>query len=193
MQTISTPVATDPDIQECVAIDCEMVGVGPRGRRSVAARVAIVDANGTCLLDTYMRPHEPVTQYRTRWSGIRPENLARAPSIKSVRRRVLRLIHGKILVGHALHHDLKALNIQHNRALLRDTACCQDLRAALEAAVPGRYRANQSPSLKNLCRYVLDVDIQSGEHCPVEDAASAMRLFQHSRREGDAAVEVLSV
>ena len=178
---------------ECLAIDCEMVGVGPRGRRSVAARVAIVDANGTCLLDTFMRPREPVTQYRTRWSGIRPENLARAPSIKSVRRRVLRLIHGKILVGHALHNDLKALNIQHDRTQLRDTACCQDLRAALEAAVPGRYRANQSPSLKNLCKYVLGVEIQSGEHCPVEDAASAMRLFLHSCQEGHVAVEVGNV
>ena len=178
---------------ECLAIDCEMVGVGPRGRRSVAARVAIVDANGTCLLDTFMRPREPVTQYRTRWSGIRPENLAQAPSIKSVRRRVLRLIHGKILVGHALHNDLKALNIQHNRAQLRDTACCQDLRAALEAVVPGKYRAKQSPSLKNLCKYVLGVEIQSGEHCPVEDAKSVMRLFLHSCQEGDAAVEVGNV
>ena len=190
MQTISAPITTDPDVQECVAIDCEMVGVGPKGRRSVAARVAIVDANGTCLLDTFMRPREPVTQYRTRWSGIRPENLARAPSIKSVRRRVLRLINGKILVGHAIHNDLKALNIQHDRAQLRDTACCQDLRAALEVAVPGKYGARHSPSLKNLCKYVLGVEIQSGEHCPVEDAASAMRLFQHSRRASDAAVAV---
>ena len=155
MQTISPPVSTDRDMQECVAIDCEMVGVGPQGRRSVAARVAIVDANGTCLLDTFMRPRKPVTQYRTRWSGIRPENLARAPSIKSVRRRVLRLIDGKILVGHAVHNDLKALNIQHDRARLRDTACCQDLRAALEVAVPGKYGARHSPSLKNLCKYVL--------------------------------------
>ena len=174
----------------CVAIDCEMVGVGPRGERSVAARVAIVDANGTCLLDTFMRPRKPVTQYRTRWSGIRPGDLAQAPGIRSVRQRVLRLIDGKVLVGHALHNDLKALGIQHDRALLRDTACSEDLRAELEAAVPGKYRAGQAPSLKNLCQYVLGVEIQEGEHCPVEDAASAMRLFRHARRGQDDGLSV---
>ena len=173
-------IASEENARECVAIDCEMVGVGARGHRSVAARVAIVDAHGTCLLDTFARPRKPVTQYRTRWSGICPGNLARAPSIDSVRQRVLRLICGKILVGHALHHDLRALNIQHEAGLQRDTACCPELRAALDAAVPGKFLARQAPSLKNLCKYVLDVEIQRGEHCTVEDAASTMRLFRYA-------------
>ena len=34
-----------------VAMDCEMVGVGPSGTRSVLARVSIVDCEGKVLLD----------------------------------------------------------------------------------------------------------------------------------------------
>ena len=34
-----------------VAMDCEMVGVGPTGTRSVLARVSIVDSEGNVLVD----------------------------------------------------------------------------------------------------------------------------------------------
>lgn len=38
-----------------VAMDCEMVGVGPTGTRSVLARVSIVDCEGNVLLDKTLR------------------------------------------------------------------------------------------------------------------------------------------
>ena len=37
----------------CVAIDCEMVGVGRCRSRSILARVAVVDEDGTCLLAAF--------------------------------------------------------------------------------------------------------------------------------------------
>lgn len=37
-----------------VAMDCEMVGVGPNGTRSVLARVSIVDSEGKVLLDKHL-------------------------------------------------------------------------------------------------------------------------------------------
>jgi DNA polymerase III epsilon subunit-like protein len=40
-------------------------------------------------------------------SGIRPEDLEGAPSFESVRDKVESLLAGKLLVGHALHHDLE--------------------------------------------------------------------------------------
>lgn len=52
-----------------------MVGVGPKGEESIAARVSIVNQHGKCVYDKYIRPAEPVTDYRTAVSGIRPENL----------------------------------------------------------------------------------------------------------------------
>jgi DNA polymerase III epsilon subunit-like protein len=106
----------------CVAIDCEMVGVGKNRSRSILARVAIVDEYGTCLFDSYVRPTEPITDYRTRWSGIRASDLVGAPSFDTVRQRVVQLIRGRILIGHAIHNDLNVLNITHPPALIRDTA-----------------------------------------------------------------------
>lgn len=37
-----------------VAMDCEMVGVGPNGTRSVLARVSIVDSEGKVILDKFL-------------------------------------------------------------------------------------------------------------------------------------------
>ncbi|KAJ1533275.1 3'-5' exonuclease, partial [Nowakowskiella sp. JEL0078] len=58
-----------------VALDCEMVGVGPGGFQSVLARVSIVNMYGHVLLDRYVKPLEQVVDYRTAVSGITPGNL----------------------------------------------------------------------------------------------------------------------
>lgn len=57
-----------------------MVGVGPAGEESAAARVSIVNQHGKCVYDKYIRPARPVTDYRTAVSGIRPEHLQRGGS-----------------------------------------------------------------------------------------------------------------
>lgn len=56
-------------------MDCEMVGVGPKGEDSIVARVSIVNQFGKCVYDKYVKPTEEVTDYRTAVSGIRPENI----------------------------------------------------------------------------------------------------------------------
>ncbi|KAI9472213.1 MAG: hypothetical protein EXX96DRAFT_455889, partial [Benjaminiella poitrasii] len=58
-----------------VAIDCEMVGVGPGGIDSALARVSIVNYNGAVVLDCYVKPQEKVTDYRTKVSGIEPHHI----------------------------------------------------------------------------------------------------------------------
>jgi RNA exonuclease 4 len=60
-----------------VAIDCEMVGVGPNGAASVLARVSIVNYDGAVLLDKFVKPVEVVTDYRTFVSGVRKSDLVR--------------------------------------------------------------------------------------------------------------------
>ncbi|EKX55067.1 hypothetical protein GUITHDRAFT_83930 [Guillardia theta CCMP2712] len=164
----------------CVAIDCEMVGVG-RSNKSALARVAIVDENGSCLLDEYVKPTEKVTNYRTRWSGIRPRDLVKAPSFQDVRQRVVNLIRGKILVGHAIHNDLNVLHVCHPPGLIRDTSFYVGLRKELAQAC-SQYDASRPPSLKQLSRDILKAEIQVGEHCPVEDARYTMKLYQRHRQ-----------
>lgn len=56
-------------------MDCEMVGVGPKGEDSIVARVSIVNQFGKCVYDKYVKPTEKVTDYRTAVSGIRPQNI----------------------------------------------------------------------------------------------------------------------
>jgi hypothetical protein len=64
----------DPRVASAVAIDCEMVGVGPKdlkGRtKSALAHVAIVDFDGNIIYNEYVIPEEAITNYRTTHSGI---------------------------------------------------------------------------------------------------------------------------
>lgn len=62
-------------LTRAVAIDCEMVGVGPDGEDSILARVSLVNQFGKCIYDKYVKPTEKVTDYRTAVSGIRPEDI----------------------------------------------------------------------------------------------------------------------
>lgn len=62
------------DITEILGIDCEMVGVG-NFRISALGRVSIVNKHGFCIYDTFVDPLEKITDYCTKYSGIRPENL----------------------------------------------------------------------------------------------------------------------
>lgn len=57
-----------------------MVGVGPAGEDSIAARVSIVNQFGKCVYDKYVKPSQQVTDYRTAVSGIRPEHLKQGGS-----------------------------------------------------------------------------------------------------------------
>lgn len=58
-----------------LAIDCEMVGVGPEGSISTLARVSITNFHGKTVMDEFIMPLEKITDYRTHVSGITPQLL----------------------------------------------------------------------------------------------------------------------
>ena len=58
-------------IGNCVALDCEMVGAGPKGSIAMVGRCAVVNHHGHVLLDAMVAPYAPVTDYRTKYSGLR--------------------------------------------------------------------------------------------------------------------------
>eukprot|EP00118_Oscarella_pearsei_P004874 m.21602 g.21602 ORF g.21602 m.21602 type:complete len:141 (+) comp28190_c0_seq1:60-482(+) len=108
---------------ECIAVDCEMVGVGTHwNETSMLARVSLVDSSGDVLYDTFVAPQQRVINYRTPVSGVRPEDLRGAPDFQSVQSEVKRLIKGKRLIGHSMNFDLDALKLSHPPELQRDTA-----------------------------------------------------------------------
>lgn len=109
--------------QQCVALDAEMVGVGQHGEDSSVARVVIVNWYGTVLFDEYIKQTQTVTDYRTFVSGITEDQLSYATlSLRNARKRILKILYGRFLIGHALKNDLQALGISHPWWLIRDVS-----------------------------------------------------------------------
>lgn len=80
-----TFVRMNISITKVVAIDCEMVGVGPDGEDSILARVSLVNQFGKCIYDKFVKPTERVTDYRTAVSGIRPEDIKNGKKMRQHR------------------------------------------------------------------------------------------------------------
>jgi RNA exonuclease 4 len=168
-------------LTKAVAIDCEMVGVGENGKEDMVARVSLVNQMCERIYDKHVQPTEPVVDYRTKVSGIRPGDLKKqnATPFETVQREVADLIKNRILVGHALHNDLRVLYLSHPKKLIRDTQKCRVFR-------------HMSPSigslcsLKNLAQILLGISIQEGEHDSVQDAQVAMRLYTLHKKQWEA-------
>lgn len=172
------PISSDCSLTDVVAMDCEMVGVSSLGNKSALGRVTLVNKWGNVVYDEYVRPVEYVVDFRTEISGIRPRDLKKAKNFNVVQKKVADMINDRILVGHALHNDLKALLLTHPKKDIRDSSQYAPF-----------LQDGRSRSLKNLAAQFLSVDIQSGEHCPVEDARAAMLLYQRNRKQWERSVK----
>ncbi|XP_057691602.1 apoptosis-enhancing nuclease-like [Corythoichthys intestinalis] len=157
-----------------VALDCEMVGTGPAGSCSELARCSILDYHGNVLYDRYVQPCHPVTDYRTRWSGIWPHHLLNATTYVQARNEILTILKGKVVVGHSISNDFRALRIPHPHHMVRDIGATHLLRRL--AGFPLHRRV----SLKTLAGKLLNRHIQVGQmgHCSVEDALAALDLYK---------------
>ncbi|XP_060885024.1 RNA exonuclease 4 [Labrus mixtus] len=167
-------------LTRAVAIDCEMVGVGPDGEDSILARVSLVNHFGKCIYDKFVKPTEKVTDYRTAVSGIRPEDIRDGEDVRTVQREVAEILQGRIVVGHAIHNDLKILLLDHPKKKIRDTQKYKPFKKTVKS---GR------PSLKLLCREILNVKVQQGEHSSVQDAQATMRLYTLAKKQWEAEIK----
>ncbi|CAI2167787.1 7470_t:CDS:2 [Funneliformis geosporum] len=157
----------------CIAIDCEMVGVGEGGRTSALARVSIVNYYGEILLDKFVRITRRITDYRTPFSGITPQSLTDAIEFNQVQKEVEKLMGGHVVVGQSVYFDFKALKTKHPDYLVRDTSFYN--------SIFGLDR--ETLSLKKLAKNVLGINIQEGEHDSIEDARASMIIYRHRQAE----------
>jgi len=182
-------LADPPDEEKIryVALDCEMVGTGPSGKRSVLARASLTSWDGSVLLDTYVTVPERVTDFRTWVSGVAPKHLNSAKAISQDECRVAvgKILAGKILVGHALHNDLKALALDHPRPMRRDTAAFGPFMKE------GRDGKRRPRKLRDLAEEKVGLTIQAeGEaHSSVDDANAAMELYRSVWKEWEREVK----
>lgn len=147
------------------------------------ARISVVACNGGLRYERLVRPLLPVIDYNTPFSGITAELLMNndgvavvggrsvpVVTLRDVQLDLLRIISSRtILVGHAIHNDLRMLKMVHRRVV--DTSLLFEL-------YPGDpFR----PSLKALVLSYLQRDIQmaGAGHDSVCDARSALDLLRH--------------
>lgn len=171
LQDILTGLSVE--VGRYVAIDCEMVGVGPNpDRESALARVSVVNYNGEQVYDSYVLPKEPVTDWRTHVSGIAPHHMKIARSLEEVQADISRLVKDRILIGHSIRKDLEALMLGHPKKDIRDTAHHASYR---------KLAGGSSPRLKILASELLGFEIQDGAHSSVEDARACILLFRRDK------------
>jgi DNA polymerase III epsilon subunit-like protein len=151
---------------------------GIRGGMSVLVYVCAVNyLTGETILNTLVRPNGHVIDWRTRYSGVTEELMTAAANRgetlngwKEARAQLWEYIDADtVLVGHALHHDLDALRMIHNRVV--DSSIL-----ASSAVNPTKI---SGWGLRRLCGQLLDMHIQdhgrSGHDC-LEDTLATREL-----------------
>ncbi|WAQ96452.1 YFE9-like protein [Mya arenaria] len=131
------------------------------------ARVSILDENLGVVYDSYVKPHAPVTDYVTQWSGITKEILDPVTTrLEDVQRVIQQCLPGDaILCGQSISSDLNSMKMFHPYII--DTSVIYNLTGT-----------RQKTGLKKLADMFLGKNIQSGSkgHSSVEDAIATMEL-----------------
>ncbi|KAI3913904.1 hypothetical protein MKW92_051689 [Papaver armeniacum] len=174
---------------QAFALGCKMVGGGSDGSLNLCARVCLIDEDKRVVLQAYVKPLIPVTNYRYETTGVRPEYLRNSNAMQP--RDVQKIIQdflcngeplwkirsskgtgkARILVGHGLGQDLECLGIEYPSNLIRDTAKYPPLMKT----------SKLSNTLKYLTQAYLGYDIQTGIQDPFEDCVATMRLYKRMR------------
>ena len=132
------------------------------------ASIAVIAADGRLVYKSLVKPSSPVVDHNTRFSGIRPRDLARATkTLRDVQNDILGFVGtDTILIGHALENDLRALKLLHGAVV--DTC----------ALYPHARGFPMRRSLRALSEELLGRIVQRGSagHSPLEDARAAMDL-----------------
>ena len=177
----SPPPVPPQLLSQLVAVDCGLASC-MGNERAQLRRVCIVDGTGSPLLNETVKVQP--NKYKKYQTDLARAVSARLPRInecgdelsqgidcKEVQRRAAALIAGKIVVGHSVAFDLKALGLkQHPPQMVRDTATYG----------PFRKPNGQSEKLSVLVKSRLRRDIQHpGKfHCCLEDARAALDLYK---------------
>lgn len=108
------------EARKAVVLDCEMVGV-EGGASELVSLTAIDFLSGELIVNSLVRPRQPVVDWRTQIHGISPAGLSTAcaqgltlDGWQSARAELFKHVdQDTVLIGQSLQYDLAALHIQH--------------------------------------------------------------------------------
>ncbi|EMT71949.1 RNA exonuclease 3 [Fusarium odoratissimum] len=173
----SYPSSLEPK-RKAIALDCEMAGV-VNGESEIISICAIDFFTGEVLINSLVKPLEPIIDWRTNIHGIRPATLAIAASQgqilygwEAARQELLKHINTETaMVGQSLQQDLRRLRVSHEKIF--DTAILT-AEAVFGTGTPFGHRW----SLQSLCGDLLKLSIRQGSdtHDAMEDAMAAREV-----------------
>jgi len=155
-----------------VAVAAQVVYYGIVSRLPMVAKVVVVDYRGNIILDTLVRPTQPISDYRTAETGLQPVTFANAPTFIDVQQQVAALIRNKIIVGYALWQFLSVLGLAHPAIDTRDAALFIPFRRSL------RSKASMTLPLMTLVNWLMGREIGLQGESPLEHARAALDLFR---------------
>ncbi|KAH7914505.1 hypothetical protein BJ138DRAFT_1133350 [Hygrophoropsis aurantiaca] len=136
----------------------------------VLSRVSVTDYRGNILLDTFVRPTQPISDYRHIETGLQFTDLVHAPFFHHVQMSVAALIKGKLIVGHALWNFLSVMGLNHPAIDTRDLALFLPFRRTMQF--------NGIMSLRVLVKRFMERNIGGGYEHPLEFARASIDLFR---------------
>lgn len=175
-------VALDAEFIELSPAEYEFGGDGSktlvRPPKLLLARISVVrgegEKEGECFIDDYIATYEPIHDYKSAYSGIVHGDLTPGVSNKSLvtlqtayRKIWLLASLGCVFVGHWLSGDFRMINIHIPPLQVRDTGLCFYLK-----------KEKRKLGLKFLAHYILDKEVQKGNHDSIEDAFNALLLYK---------------
>ena len=92
-----------------------MVGIGPKGGKSILARISIVNYYGDVIYDKFVLPlNDPkcgkITDFRKEITGINKYDLIKyGIPFQQCQSEIIQLLKGRKLIGHALNNDFSVL------------------------------------------------------------------------------------
>lgn len=167
VETVDPEEDADDDNYGVFALDCEMCYT-LNGLE--LTKVTVVNSDGRLVYEKLVRPASKIVDYNTRFSGITEKMLSArgVRTLEHVQTDLLRLINARtILIGHAIHNDLRALKLLHRNVI--DTSL----------VFPHHFGQPYRLSLRQIVKNYLHRDIQTGDqgHCSFEDSRACLEAL----------------